>query len=153
MLLSAEQMRSLPSCFADIPDPRRAQGRRHRPPVVLALAAGAYLCGMRGYKAMAEWAVALGQAARKRFGCRRENERYVVPSESVIRDCLVRVGPDALDRALVAWEQAQSHRDEALAFDGKTTKGAVDADGAQTHIVSLVGHESGRRLAQEESAL
>ena len=31
----------------------------------------------------------MGQKARQRFGCRRENGRHVVPSASVIRDCLV----------------------------------------------------------------
>jgi len=50
LMLTADQMVSLPQCFADIPDPRRAQGRRHPLPVVLSLAAGAILCGMRGYK-------------------------------------------------------------------------------------------------------
>ncbi len=30
MMLKAAQMESLPDFFADIPDPRRAQGRRHR---------------------------------------------------------------------------------------------------------------------------
>jgi len=153
MSLSADQMRSLPRCFANIPDPRRAQGRRHRLPVVLALAAAASLCGMRGYQAMAEWASSLGQAARKRFGCRRENGGYVVPSQFVIRDCLVRVDADALDQALVTWNQAWlDPDDEALALDGKTMKGAVEADGHQTHVVSLVGHESGCCLAQKKSA-
>ena len=30
IMLGAQQMQSLPNFFADIPDPRRAQGRRHR---------------------------------------------------------------------------------------------------------------------------
>jgi hypothetical protein len=30
IMLSAQQMQSLPNFFADIPDPRRGQGRRHR---------------------------------------------------------------------------------------------------------------------------
>lgn len=151
MTLSADQMRALHRCFEDIPDPRRAQGRRHRLAVVLALAAGASLCGMRGYQAMAEWAASLGQAARRRFGCRREHGRYVVPSQFVIRDCLVRVGPEALDRALLACDQAWLDPGEALALDGKTMKGAIDGDGAQTHVVSLVGHDSRRCLAQKKS--
>ena len=72
-MLNAEQMRSLPQCFTLIADPRRAQGRRHRLPVVLGIAAaGATLCGMRGYKAISDWADGLGQQARERFGCRRE---------------------------------------------------------------------------------
>ena len=116
IMLNAEQMRQLPQCFKTIPDPRRSQGRRHRlsnvlstlAPAVLGIAAGATLCGMRGYKAMSNWADALGQQGRERFGCRLENGRYVVPSEFVIRDCLVmcfqllhqRIEPGTLDRAL-----------------------------------------------------
>ncbi|MBK1724932.1 hypothetical protein CKO23_22600, partial [Thiocystis violacea] len=50
-MLSAKQMRSLPAFFADVPDPRRSQGRRHPLPAVLAIAAGAVLCGARGYQA------------------------------------------------------------------------------------------------------
>jgi hypothetical protein len=152
MQLNAEQLRSLPQCFETIPDPRRAQGRRHRLPVVLAIAAGATLCGMRGYKAIAQWAEALGQAARARLGCRRERGRYVVPSQFVIRDCLVRIAPDALDRALNIWHQAWAERSEALAIDGKTMKGAVDADGRQTHVMSVIGHDSGRCYTQKKSA-
>jgi hypothetical protein len=152
MSLSAAQMRSLPQFFADIPDPRRAQGRRHRLSVVLALAAGASLCGMRGYKAMAQWVASLGQGARERFGCRRVKGYYVVPSSYVIRDCLVRVGPEPLDRALQAWQTTQLKPGEALALDGKTMKGAVDDTGAQTHIMSVIGHTSKHCAAQKKSA-
>ena len=105
-MLNAEQMRQLPQCFKTITDPRRSQGRRHPLSAVLAIAAGATLCGMRGYKAISDWADALGQKARERFGCRRENGSYVVPSEFVIRDCLIRIEPGALDLALNAWNQA-----------------------------------------------
>jgi hypothetical protein len=151
-MLNAEQMRSLPLCFTCIADPRRAQGRRHRLAVVLGIAAGAILCGMRGYKAISDWADALGQKARMRFGCRRENGRYVVPSEFVIRDCLVRIEPGALDRALNLWNQAWVAHDDALALDGKTMKNALDAAGHQTHILSVVGHDSKRGHAQKKWA-
>ncbi|EAR22051.1 transposase family protein [Nitrococcus mobilis] len=152
MALSATQMRSLPQYFTDLPDPHRAEGRRHRLPVVLTLAAGASLCGMQGYKSMAEWASSLAQAARRRFGCRRVNGHYLVPSLYVIRDCLVRLGPEALDRRLQAWQAAQLNSEEALAMDGKIMKGGVDHTGAQTHIVSLIGHESKHCVAQKKSA-
>ena len=150
-MLNAEQMRSLPLCFTTICDPRRSQGRRHRLPVVLGIAAGAILCGMRGYKAISDWADALGQKARMRFGCRRENGRYLVPSEFVIRDCLVRIEPGALDRALNVWNQAWGAQDDALAIDGKTMKNAIDCAGRQTHIMSVVGHDSKRCHAQKKS--
>ena len=132
LMLNADQMRSLPQCFTTLDDPRRRQGRRHRLPVVLGLAAGATLCGMRGYKAISDWAAALGQQARARFGCRRENGHYVVPSELVIRDGLVRLTPKTLDQALNAWDQAWGRPDDALAIDGKTMKNAIDKAGHPT---------------------
>ena len=113
MMLKAEQMRSLPFFFQEIPDPRRAQGRRHFLPTVLAIAAGAILCGMRGYQAISDWAESLSPKARERFNCRRENGRYVVPSLSVIRDCLIRVDPVHLDCALQHWNQAYGTEDHA----------------------------------------
>lgn len=140
-MLSADHMQSLPSFFADIPDPRRAQGTRHRLSTVLALAAGATLCGMRGYKAFSDWAYNLGQKARRRFGCRYENGRSVVPSESIIRDVLMRVDPVHLDTALKHWNKVYGKEDESLAIDGKTMCNAIDAQG-QTHIMSVIGHET-----------
>lgn len=142
IMLKADQMRSLPHFFADIPDPRRIQGRRHRLPTVLAIAAGAVLCGMRGYRAISDWADSLGQKARERFRCRREHGRYVVPSEYVIRDVLVRVDPLHLDNALQQWNEAYGKQDESLAIDGKTMCNAIDEHGYQTHIMSVIGHQT-----------
>ena len=150
-MLTAAQMRTLPDFFNDIPDPRRAQGRRHRLPVVLAIAAGAILCGIRGYKAIAGWAEDLGKQARERFGCRREGGRYLVPSESIIRDVLVRVDPVLLDRALQQWNAAFGKDDHSLAIDGKTLCNAIDEHGQQTHIMSAVGHETALCYTQKKS--
>ena len=141
-MLSAQQMQSLPDFFADIPDPRRAQGRRHQLATVLAIVAGATLCGMRGYLAISDWAKSLGQKARGRFGCRYQNKRYIVPSLSIIRDILIRVNPVDLDHALQRWNQAYGQQDESLAIDGKTMCNAIDDQGYQTHIMSAVGHQS-----------
>ncbi len=151
LMLSAEQMQSLPQFFADIPDPRRGQGRRHPLPVVLAIAAGAILCGMRGYKAISEWAEDLGQKARARFKCRYRNGRYEVPSRTIIRDVLTRVDPAHVDRALQAWNAQQGVDDEGLAIDGKTMCNAIDQDGRQRHILSVVGHQSLSCYTQKKS--
>ena len=56
IMLTADQMRTLPEFFFDIPDPRRKQGQRHSLACVLAISAGAVLCGMEGYKAISGWA-------------------------------------------------------------------------------------------------
>ncbi|WP_295448732.1 Druantia anti-phage system protein DruA [uncultured Thiodictyon sp.] len=152
IMLSAEQMVSLPDFFADIPDPRRGQGRRHPLPTVLAIAAGAILCGRRGYKAISQWAQDLGQPARARFRCCWRARRYWVPSRTVIREVLTRVDPDAVDRALQRWN-AQHADDEALAIDGKTMCNAIDAEGRQTHILGVVGHQSQTCYTQKKSVL
>ena len=93
MTITAEQMRSLPQFFNDIPDPRRVQGRRHKLSTVLAISAGAVLCGMRGYKAIADWANSLGQKARERFRCRVANWQMYSSMRIHVRDVLIRVNP------------------------------------------------------------
>ena len=150
IMLKAEQMRSLPDFFAQIPDPRRIQGRRHRISTVLAIAAGATLCGMRGYRAIWDWAASLGQKARERFRCRRDKGKYVVPSEYVIRDVLIRVDPMHLDKALQNWNEAHGKQDQSLAIDGKTMCNAIDEQGYQTHIMSAIGHETKNCYTQKK---
>ena len=153
IMLSAAHMQSLPSFFRDIPDPRRAAGRRHGLSTVLGIAAGAVLCGMRGYKAIADWAQGLGQKARERFGCRREKGRYVVPSESILRNVLIRVSPADLDRALRRWNEAYAGEDESLAIDGKTLCNALDEEGRPTHVMSVVGHQTQTCYTQKKWAV
>ena len=41
--------------LAEIPDFRKAKGKRHPLPAILALACVAVMCGCRGYRAIAEW--------------------------------------------------------------------------------------------------
>jgi hypothetical protein len=152
MLLTADQMRSLPDFFTTIPDPRTPQGRRHRLSTVLAIAAGATLCGMRGYKAISDWAKNLGPKARERFRCRYEKGVFIVPSESIIRNVLIRVEPDHLDSALQHWNELYAGTDESLAIDGKTMCNAMDKQGHQTHIMSVIGHQSKICYTQKKSA-
>lgn len=152
MMLSAEHLSALPTYFKDIPDTRRAQGRRHPQPVVLAIAIAATLCGMDGYKAMGGWARDLSIKARERFGCRLHKKERIVPSVHTIRDVLTRVDPVALDRALQLWNADYGRQDQSLAIDGKTMCNALDKEGRQTHIMSVVGHESGQCYTQKKSA-
>ena len=151
MMLSAAQMRSLPAFFHPIDDPRRQQGRRHALPTVLALATAATLCGMRGYKAISEWVQDLGPKALERFRVRRRQGRCQAPSLSAIRSLLIRVDPAQLDAALRAWHEAHGGGDSALAIDGKTLRGAIDAEGNQAHVLGIVGHDSKASWAQKKS--
>jgi hypothetical protein len=153
MKLTAPQMQSLPELFRPITDPRRAQGRRHPLIAVLALATGAVLCGARGYKAISDWAQALSPRARARFRCRYREGKYWVPSESIIRDVLMRADPAELDQALQRWNAHYGAVDESLAIDGKTMCNAIDETGRQTHIMSVVGHQSKQCYTQKKWVL
>lgn len=153
MKLTAQQMLCLPDFFVDLPDPRRAQGRRHSLACVLAIVCAATLCGMRGYKAIADWAQSLSPRARQRFRCRYVNGQFLVPSESIIRDVMIRVEPKALDGALQRYNQAFGQQDSTLAIDGKTMRNALDSNDHQTHVMSVVGHHSKICYTQKKSAL
>jgi Domain of unknown function (DUF4338)/DDE_Tnp_1-associated len=150
MMLSAAHMQALPEFFRAIPDPRRGQGRRHPLHVVLAIAAAAILCGARGYTHIAEWAESLSKDARRRFRCRHVNGRFEVPSYTVIRDVLMRVGPEHLDHALQGWNAQFGLKDSSLALDGKTIRRALDDEGAQPHIMSVIGHDTGICITQKK---
>lgn len=152
MKLTADQMRSLPEFFKQVQDPRRSQGRRHYVHVVLALAAGAVLCGMRSYKSIADWTKALSPTARARFGCYFANRKTSVPSESTIRNVMIRVDPLELDQALQSWNAQYGVIDQSLAIDGKTMRNAIDDNGRQTHIMGVVGHQSKHSYTQKKLA-
>ena len=81
-------------------------------------------------------------AASPRFRCRYRHGSYEVPSRTRIRDVLTRVDPEALDRALQGWNAQMAADEDGLALDGKTMGNARDADGAQTHILGVVGHQT-----------
>ena len=92
MMLTAARMGSLPAFFQNIDDPRCRQGRRHALPTVLALAAAATLCGMRGYKAISEWVENLGGEKKKRGFSRRgrgppnyfiNSREFVAPEQGI----------------------------------------------------------------------
>ncbi|MGH7593454.1 MAG: Druantia anti-phage system protein DruA [Gemmatimonadales bacterium] len=119
LMLTAQHLRALPQFFKDVPDPRRLAGRRHPLSTVLAIAAGAYLCGARGYKAMGAWAEQLSQSARQGLRCRCERNHYRVPSESIIRDVLLRVDRGDLERALQGWNTRFATSDASLVLQGQ----------------------------------
>lgn len=150
MKLTADQMLSLYDFFKEINDTRRAQGKKHQLPTILSLSAAAILCGMRGYKDIALWVKSLGNKARSRFQCRKRNGRHEVPSRTVIRNALINVDPEQLDLALNAWNTQYGRLDESLAIDGKTMCNAIDDKGRRTHIMSVIGHESGQCYTQKK---
>jgi hypothetical protein len=76
----------------------------------------------------------------------------VVPSESIIRNVLIRVAPADLDHALQRWNQRYAGKAESLAIDGKTMCNALDEQGQQTHVMSVIGHQSQTCYTQKKWA-
>ena len=58
----------------------------------------------------------LGPKGRERFRCRYVQGSFQIPSESIIRNVLIRVDPEQLDLALQQWHKAHGQEDESLAI-------------------------------------
>lgn len=124
-----------------VPDPRRVRGRRHLLAAILALACTATVAGCRSLTAIAEHAAEASQEALAAAGVTRRDRRgrAAVPSETTIRRALARTDPQALDAALRGWRAAcGGGRDELVAIDGKTARGAARPDGRQVHLIAAV---------------
>lgn len=153
MKLSRSKAEELLRILMSLPDVRHRRGRRHDQTSVLAIAICAVLCGARSYVAIAEWAARCSQNLLKRLGCRRSplSGLYLPPSEPTLRRVLQSIDAEQVDRALAGWLRSLGGElGDAVAFDGKTLRGAQRADGSQVHLLSAVLHGSGVTLGQCE---
>jgi predicted transposase YbfD/YdcC len=143
--------------LAAVPDHRRARGRRHSLASILGLACAATAAGAKSLVAIAEWAADAPAAVLAGLGVRQDpcGGALVVPSETTIRRTLSGADPGALDEQLAAWQAASTVPDAGevvtarVAVDGKTIRGAVQADGRAVHLLSAM-HGGGAVLAQRE---
>ncbi|MFE5097844.1 transposase family protein [Streptomyces sp. NPDC056638] len=97
-----DDLPSLLTCLAQVPDPRRGQGRRHPLAFALSLAACAVLAGAKSLAAIAEWAADAPPHVPARLGgpCREPDRGPVAPAEATVRRILQRIDGDALDTAV-----------------------------------------------------
>jgi hypothetical protein len=143
--------------LAAVPDHRRAQGRRHSLACILGLACAATAAGAKSLVAIAEWAADAPAAVLAALGVRHDpcGGAQVVPSETTIRRALAGTDPGALDEQLAAWLAAATagEADEQapcrVMVDGKTMRGAVQADGRAVHLLAAMSG-GGAVLAQRE---
>jgi predicted transposase YbfD/YdcC len=80
-----------------------------------------------------------------------------VPAEATIRRTLARVDPTALATAIGAWlvdrdrpGPGRKRRRRAVAVDGKTLRGARNAQGRQVHLLAAMDHTTRAVLAQRQ---
>ena len=135
-----------------VADPRMKRGIRHKMLCMLTVAVCAVLGGSQSYIAIGEWARRSSQDMRKRMGCRFDREKglYVVPSEPTLRRTLQATNAQDLDAAVSQWMITQTTvTGNAIAIDGKTSRGSTTKEGKQTHLVSAFLHKQCVVIAQQ----
>ena len=120
------QIRPLTQQFKQVPD-YRARVESYPLWSLLAIVACAILSGaQRGPKALGGFAKKLSQAQRRALGIRpHANGWYPAPSAPTFSRALQAVDPQAVDRAVLAFQaqvRGQPPKDELVALDGKEPK-------------------------------
>jgi hypothetical protein len=138
-----------------VADPRMKRGIRHRMLSMLTVAVCAVLSGSKSYVAIGEWAKRSTQDMRKRMGCRFDQKKglFIAPSEPTLRRTLQAIDALALDTAVSQWMITQAPVvGNAIAIDGKTSRGSTSKEGKQTHLVAAFLHKGGIVIAQQAVA-
>lgn len=149
MKLSAKDAEELITILSQLADPRKPRGRRHLMISILAISICAIMSNARGFTAIAEWAKRCDQKMLARLRCRynKITQRYIAPSEPTIRRVLSHADADAVDSAMTGWLLSRS-KDDAIAVDGKTIRGASRHTGQIIHLLSAFLHNMGTVIAQ-----
>jgi predicted transposase YbfD/YdcC len=150
----AEDVSFTPSCHGllelllAVSDGRSDQGRDHPVAVVLALAAAATVAGSKGYTAMSGWIADVPTDILTSLYTRVAARPAGRPSRSTIWRVCTDTDADVLDAVIGEWATTrQAGKPEAatstdtptqLRLDGKTVRGAIDADGEQLHLLSAL---------------
>jgi hypothetical protein len=127
---------------AGVKEFRKGQGKRHRIPTVLSIAACAKMAGViGGYAGIASYAKNLTKPQRRALHCwfNPKSGKYEVPSESCFLRVLQGVDPLEVEATTLAWQDAVlgPNTDPLVAIDGKAVKhSGVHLTGA----ISLPSH-------------
>lgn len=137
----------LMEAVADIPDPRKARGKRHAWALLLTLIAAALLSGQRTGRAIGQWV----DEHTVELLTRLPIPQRPLPSTSTLRRALRAIDVAALEARLAQFAaelpaplpDATTAPWQGQAVDGKAVRGA-QAHGAKVHLVSLVRHGTGQ---------
>jgi len=127
--------------LASVPDPRRAQGRRHDLPLVLLLAILASCCGWNSYQGMHEWCVEFQDQLKTHLAFLSGH----APDASTFHRVFSNLDYEAFEEVVYAWlsEVSPLGVGEGIALDGKT----IGSSGL--HIVASFAHKAKRVLFQK----
>jgi hypothetical protein len=137
---------SLPDLLEEIPDPRRAEGKRHPLPAVLSLLVLATMAGMRGLQGVVEFGRNLSPDVVASLGFTRPKTL----AKSTLSEILRAIDVEAFEVAVGRWlrHQADRHGWTAIAIDGKSSRGATGEQLPAVHLVAAYAHEARVVLAE-----
>jgi predicted transposase YbfD/YdcC len=149
--LGSEALGSLRERFAVVTEFRKGQGKRHKIPTVLAIAACAKMSGViGGYSGIASYAKNLRRPQRRALHCwiNEKTGEYEVPSESCIQRVLKGVSALEVESITLAWQDAVlgPNTDPLVAIDGKTVRHSG------VHLAGAISLPSHRCLGVEPVA-
>jgi DDE_Tnp_1-associated/Transposase DDE domain len=132
--------------LGQVPDPRRAEGKRHPLPAVLSLLVLAMLAGMRGLQGVVEFGRNLPPDVVAALGFTRTKTL----AKSTLSEILRAIDIDAFESTVSRWLQAQADRHgwTAMAIDGKSLRGSTGEHLPAVHLVAGYAHEAQVVLAQ-----
>jgi predicted transposase YbfD/YdcC len=143
--------RPLIEVLAEIPDVRKARGKRHPLPAILALVSVAILCGYRSYGAAAQWARIYPPDLVRALGLRHPTP----PCAATLAAVLGRVDRALVEAKLGAWAEEvlaslppDPTDDEAVALDGKDLRGSHRQGALGAHLLSALSQRLGLTLGQ-----
>ena len=137
--------KSLREVFAQVPDPRRARGRRHPLPALLALSTAAMLSGARSLYAIAQWGRLQPPEVVQALGFTRPRTPTVSTLHLVFKD----LDGAAFEAAVRQWAVQQlGDRGEAIAIDGKALRGIHGEELPGVRLVAAYATGAGLVLAQ-----
>ncbi len=151
--MAAPRLRSLFECLGEVPEFRKARGRRHPLETVLTIAVAARLAGCRGVTAFARFAALLPQERPEAAGAffSPSRQRHTAPSITTFHNILADLPPDTLDEAIGRWTAQRAGAGTPLAMDGKDVRGASrQTEDGRRMTVAAAGHGTGLVLRQVE---
>lgn len=147
-----EQVPTLVSMLAGVPDPRKRRGRRHPWSALLLVIVAGLLSGANGQRALARWSHDIGLTRRRRLGFTQRRS----PSQATLHRVLWQIDVAALERAVgqwlqqvrVAWLQSAVRWLDGIAVDGKTLRGARRLGATDAYLLSAYGQRDGLVLGE-----
>ena len=137
------------SFLAEIPDFRKAHGKRYALLALLLYVCVAILCGRRSQAAIADWGKDYGQPWLAQLGLRGWS-----PSQPTIHRLFKGIRREQVEHALCRWalgvlrHLAPGEELEAIAIDGKTLRGSAQQGAEELHLLGALSQRLNIVLGQ-----